>query len=138
MPRAAAGPCRSGEIPSVIDEIPILAMLAQHADGDSWFLGAAELKVKESDRLGGDRRGHPRPRWPRGRRGGRPGRGGRRAWTAGRGRSGGDHRMAMALMVAALRARGPVEVDGVESADVSFPGFVPTLNALGASIEVVA
>ena len=54
----------------------------------------------------------------------------------GRGRCEGDHRMAMAFAVAALAARGPVEVEGMESADVSFPGFVPTLSALGASIEV--
>ena len=126
----------ASEIPSVIDEIPILAMLAQHADGDSWFLGVAELKVKESDRLaaiadgildlGGDAGAEGADLVVAG--GGLEG---------GTGRSGGDHRMAMALMVAALRARGPVEIDGVESADVSFPGFVPTLNTLGASIEVV-
>ena len=37
-----------------------------------------------------------------------------------------------------LAARGPIEVDGIEAADVSFPGFVPTLIGLGASIEVVS
>ena len=126
----------ASEIASVIDEIPILAMLAQHADGDSWFLGVAELKVKESDRLAAIAEGILDL-------GGHAGAEGADLVVAGggldggTGRSGGDHRMAMALMVAALRARGPVEVDGVESADVSFPGFVPTLNALGASIEVV-
>jgi 3-phosphoshikimate 1-carboxyvinyltransferase len=126
----------ASEVASVIDEIPILAMLAQHADGDSWFLGVAELTVKESDRLAAivdailDLGGHA----------GAEGAdlivaGG--GLDGGAGRSGGDHRMAMALVVAAFRARGPVEIDGVESADVSFPGFVPTMNTLGASIEVV-
>jgi 3-phosphoshikimate 1-carboxyvinyltransferase len=50
----------------------------------------------------------------------------------------GDHRMAMAFAVAALAAQRPTEVDGMEAADVSFPGFVPTLIGLGASIEVVS
>jgi len=50
----------------------------------------------------------------------------------------GDHRMAMALAVAALAARGPVEVDGIEAAEVSFPGFDRLLVALGARIEVRA
>jgi 3-phosphoshikimate 1-carboxyvinyltransferase len=50
----------------------------------------------------------------------------------------GDHRMAMALAVAALAARGPVAVDGIEAAEVSFPGFGRLLVALGARIEVRA
>jgi 3-phosphoshikimate 1-carboxyvinyltransferase len=40
----------------------------------------------------------------------------------------------MALSVAGLQGRSPVEVEGVEAADVSFPGFVETLRALGARI----
>jgi len=39
---------------------------------------------------------------------------------------------------AGLAARRPIEIDGMEAADVSFPGFVPTLVGLGASIEVVS
>jgi 3-phosphoshikimate 1-carboxyvinyltransferase len=50
----------------------------------------------------------------------------------------GDHRMAMALAVAGLAARGPVVVDGIEAAEVSFPGFEELLVALGARIEVSA
>jgi 3-phosphoshikimate 1-carboxyvinyltransferase len=46
--------------------------------------------------------------------------------------------MAMALAVAALAARGPVAVDGIEAAEVSFPGFDRLLVALGARIEVRA
>jgi 3-phosphoshikimate 1-carboxyvinyltransferase len=43
----------------------------------------------------------------------------------------------MALVVAALAADGPCEIEGVEAADVSFPGFLPTLRSLGARIEEV-
>ena len=50
----------------------------------------------------------------------------------------GDHRMAMAFVVAGLAAGAPVEIEDVAAADVSFPGFVPALRALGASIEVLA
>jgi 5-enolpyruvylshikimate-3-phosphate synthase len=41
----------------------------------------------------------------------------------------------MALLVAALGGRGPSRIDGVEAADVSFPGFVETMRALGAALE---
>ncbi len=121
------------ELPLVIDEIPVLAVLAAHASGDSWFLGASELRVKESDRLGG------LAELVRSL-------GGQAAvevddlvvagggLEGGPGDAGGDHRIAMALCVAALAARSPVEVHGVEAADVSFPGFLETLKALGARI----
>jgi len=46
--------------------------------------------------------------------------------------------MAMALAVAALAARGPVVVDGIETAEVSFPGFEELLVGLGARIEASA
>ncbi len=49
----------------------------------------------------------------------------------------GDHRIAMALAAGALGADRPCEIIGMESADVSFPGFVVTLRTLGASIEVL-
>ena len=122
------------ELPLVIDEVPVLAMLAAHAASDSWFLEAGELRVKESDRLEGlavgirDLGGHAAAE-------------GDDLVVAGGGLVGGranahdDHRMAMAFAVAALGAHGLVEVDGIESAEVSFPGFVETLSALGASIE---
>ena len=59
--------CEAEELPLVIDEVPMLALLAAHARGDSWFLGAGELRVKEmrpprraspraSDRWGDTRR----------------------------------------------------------------------------------
>ena len=49
--------------------------------------------------------------------------------------SGGDHRLAMAFAVGALAAEGPSEIEGMEAADVSFPGFVEAIRGLGASVE---
>jgi len=125
------------ELPLVIDEVPVLALLASHARGDSWFLGASELRVKESDRLAGVADGIIAL-------GGHAAAEGDDLVVAGGGLEGGrgdalgDHRMAMAFAVAGLAARRPIEIDGMEAADVSFPGFVPTLVGLGASIEVVS
>jgi len=122
------------ELPLVIDEVPVLAALAAHASGESWFLGAGELRVKESDRLNGTAnaiRGL----------GGGAGVEGEDLFVGGGGLAGGradargDHRMAMASAVAALAARAECEIEGMESAAVSFPGFAQTLAALGARIE---
>src|SRR5207237_425399 len=48
----------------------------------------------------------------------------------------GDHRLAMAFVVAALGARGPSVITGVETAAVSFPGFLSVMSGLGADVEV--
>jgi len=122
------------ELPLLIDEVPVLAMLGAHAAGETWFLGAGELRVKESNRLGGVSDAIRAL-------GGAAGVEGDDLVVAGGGlrgghaSSGGDHRMAMALAVAALGAEGPVTIEGVEAADVSFPGFVGTLADLGARVE---
>jgi 3-phosphoshikimate 1-carboxyvinyltransferase len=122
------------ELPLVIDEVPVLAALAAHARGESRFAGAGELRVKESDRLEG-LAAMVRAL------GGSAAVEGDDLVLAGGGLQGGladacgDHRMAMAAAVAGLGARAEVEVEGAEVADVSFPGFVETLRALGASIE---
>jgi 3-phosphoshikimate 1-carboxyvinyltransferase len=125
------------ELPLVIDEVPVLAAVAAHASSDSWFLGAGELRVKESDRLtavaGGIRAlgGHAADE-------------GADLVVAGGGLRGGradaagDHRMAMAFAVAALAADAPCRVDGMEVADVSFPGFTEALIRLGARIEAAS
>ncbi len=124
------------ELPLVIDEVPVLALLAAHAPSESRFLGAGELKVKESDRLEGIARGIRDL-------GGLAASEGEDLVVAGGGLGGGhahalgDHRMAMAFAVSALGARGPVDVEGMESVEVSFPGFTRTLADLGASIEPV-
>jgi 3-phosphoshikimate 1-carboxyvinyltransferase len=51
--------------------------------------------------------------------------------------SGGDHRLAMAFAVAGAGADGPCEIDGMEAADVSFPGFLPALRSIGIGVEVL-
>jgi 3-phosphoshikimate 1-carboxyvinyltransferase len=121
------------ELPLVIDEVPILAVMAAYAVGESWFLGASELRVKESDRLGGLAEAL-------GALGARVGTetddlviaGGR--VRGGRVAARGDHRMGMALCVAGLGADTAVEVDGIEAIDVSYPRFLETLRALGARL----
>ena len=125
------------ELPLVIDEVPVLAIVAAHANGETRFRGGAELRLKESDRLAGlveairalggdaDLEGDDLVVGGDGLVGGEAG-------------ARGDHRMAMALAVAGLAARGPVVVDGIEAAEVSFPGFEALLVALGARIEVRA
>jgi 3-phosphoshikimate 1-carboxyvinyltransferase len=124
------------ELPLVIDEVPVLALLAAHAPGDTWFLGAEELRHKESDRLTGVAEGVRDL-------GGQAAEEGNDLVVAGGGlrgglgRARGDHRMAMAFAVAGLGADRPVEVEGMESAEVSFPGFVSLLRRIGATIEVV-
>jgi 3-phosphoshikimate 1-carboxyvinyltransferase len=136
---AAAGDLRpvrveADELPLVLDEIPALAALAAHARGDSWFLGAGELRVKESDRLLTIAEGLRRL-------GGVAAVEGDDLVIGGGGLAGGlaashaDHRIAMALVVAGLGAGGPVEVEGAEAADVSFPGFAGALSSVGGRVE---
>lgn len=123
------------ELPLVIDEVPVLAALAAHAAGESSFAGAGELRVKESDRLGGLAAAIAAL-------GGHAAVEGDDLVLAGGGLDGGaasslgDHRLAMALVVASLAARSPSVVDGAEAAEVSFPGFARTLAGLGADIEI--
>jgi 3-phosphoshikimate 1-carboxyvinyltransferase len=125
----------ASELPSVIDEVPLLAALAAHADGPSRFDRAAELRVKESDRLSVLAEGLRAL-------GGAAAEDGDDLVVGGGGLAGGsarsarDHRMAMALAVTALAARTPSEIDGAESTAVSFPGFFGLVRALGAAVEV--
>lgn len=119
-----------GEIvPRVIDELPVLCVAAAAAEGETVITGAAELRVKESDRIGAMARGlralgiavEERPD-------GMMIRGGR--IHGGRVESEGDHRVAMALAVAGLLASERVTVAGAEAIDVSFPEFIQTLQAV--------
>jgi 3-phosphoshikimate 1-carboxyvinyltransferase len=133
----AAATVEADELPLVIDEVPVLAAVASSARGESWFAGASELRVKESDRLGGIAsmlraigagaavQGDDLVVAGGGVRGGEA-------------TSNGDHRLAMAAAVAALGASGEVTVEGIEAADVSFPGFAGVLRSLGADVEVVS
>jgi 3-phosphoshikimate 1-carboxyvinyltransferase len=121
----------------VIDEVPVLAVVAAHAAGETRFASASELRVKESDRLGG-LAGAIRAS------GGAADVEGDDLVVGGGGLDGGavdahgDHRIAMAAAVSALGARGPVSIEGIDAAEVSFPGFVDALAGLGARIEVSA
>ena len=135
---SSLGPChvRPEQIPSMIDEIPALAVACAFADGESAIEGLAELRVKESDRLGAMiaglnscgvtalADGDTLRIFGRGRV-----RGGARIATQG------DHRIAMAFLVLGLGAEQPVEVDEAEMIGTSFPGFVEVMKSIGADIE---
>lgn len=110
-------------IPSLIDEIPALAVAAAVAEGTTEIRDAAELRVKESDRLAATAAflrdmGASIEELPDGLRieGGRP-------LTGVVVDSGGDHRIAMAAAVAGLVASGETEILGAECVAVSFPDF---------------
>ncbi len=128
---AVTGTCvRGALVPRMIDEFPILALVATQAEGLTTVRDAAELRVKESDRIsnlvgalrtlgahieerpdgfdiegpvrltGGDVDGH------------------------------GDHRLAMTLVIAGLIADGETRVHGTERVQDSFPGFLQTVARL--------
>jgi 3-phosphoshikimate 1-carboxyvinyltransferase len=120
----------AGDVPGLIDEIPLLAALATRAEGITVFQGVGELRHKESDRLGllaaniravggvaeamGDTlavEGMDRP-------------------PAGRVITGGDHRIAMAFAVLNIVAGARVRIDRPAAAEVSFPRFQQTLRSL--------
>ncbi|MBI3453490.1 MAG: 3-phosphoshikimate 1-carboxyvinyltransferase [Rhodospirillales bacterium] len=124
--------------PSMIDEYPILAVVAAFARGRTTMRGLAELRVKESDRLTAVARslaacgvavetagddlivsgtGEPPP--------------GDGAIATNL-----DHRIAMAFLVMGLAARKPVTVDDARPIDTSFPGFVELMRGLGARIDL--
>ncbi len=127
----------AAELAGVIDEVPLISLLAVHAEGESRFEGAAELRVKESDRLHGVAEGIREL-------GGEAEVQGDALVVAGGGLAGGttdarqDHRLAMAFAVGALAARAPCTVTGMEWAEVSFPGFVEALVGLGADLEIAS
>jgi len=121
-------------VPLAIDEFPALFIAAARAEGETVLTGAAELRVKESDRiqvmadglraLGVDAR--PTDDGMRIRGG---------AIGGGRVDSGGDHRVAMAFAMAGLAAAGPVVVEDCANVDTSFPGFAALAASAGLNIE---
>ena len=119
-----------GEIPLAIDELPLVALLGCFAEGETVVRGAQELRVKESDRIAGvveglGALGADIEATADGFvvRGG----GGLEGGTL---EARGDHRLAMLGAVAGLASRSGVEVDGIDAAAVSYPGFVADLAAL--------
>lgn len=115
------------EVPGLIDEIPVLAVAAAFASGTTTFRDAAELRVKESDRVettvaalravGAVADGRPDGLVVEG---GRP-----RGGTVD---AAGDHRIAMAFAVAGLASSQGVTIDGWEAVATSYPGFEEELN----------
>jgi 3-phosphoshikimate 1-carboxyvinyltransferase len=121
----------AAEVPSMVDELPLVALLAAHARGATRIRGAQELRVKETDRVeavadalravGARIRTHE-DGWtitgvPQRLRGGRVD-------------SRGDHRIAMLGAIAGLASREGVEIQGAEAAAISFPGFYDLLETV--------
>jgi 3-phosphoshikimate 1-carboxyvinyltransferase len=131
-------PCevRAEQIPAMIDEVPALAVACAFADGESLIEGLAELRAKESDRLGAivaglaacgvaaTADGDSLRIFGRGKL-----RGGANVATQG------DHRIAMAFLTLGLAAEQPVEVDEAGMIATSFPGFIEVMRSLGADIR---
>jgi 3-phosphoshikimate 1-carboxyvinyltransferase len=119
------------EVPSLVDELPLVALLASHARGRSIVRGARELRVKESDRIEAVTEGlraagaHIRSRED--------------GWTitgvparlrGGRLDALGDHRIAMLGAVVGLASMEGVDVQGAETVSISFPGFFELLDSV--------
>ncbi len=121
-------------VPLTIDEFPALFVAAACADGETVLAGARELRVKESDRIAAMAEGlavlgvdaEPLDDGMR-IRGGRLG--------GGRVKSRGDHRIAMALAMAGLRATLPVVIADCDNVTTSFPGFADLARGAGLSIH---
>ncbi len=123
----------SSLVPSAIDEFPALFVAAAGAEGVTRLRGAEELRHKESDRiavmaeglgaLGIECRVLPD---------GIEIRGG--SLQGGRVNAQGDHRVAMAFAIAALRAKGPVTIDNAAAIATSFPGFAELAREVGLRI----
>ncbi len=118
------------EIPYMIDEIPILAVLATQAMGKTVISGAEELRVKESDRIHSivtelTKMGAKITEKKDGMviEGPTP-------LIGTKVQSYGDHRMAMSLAVAASIAQGETEIEDFDCARISFPGFLAALKGL--------
>ncbi len=123
------------QVPLAIDEFPAIFIAAANAEGQTRLSGAAELRVKESDRIqvmadgltelgvvnevqedGIVISGGP--------------------YGGGQVDSHGDHRIAMSFAIAALQASGPIEIDDCANVATSFPGFVELARELGMFITV--
>jgi 3-phosphoshikimate 1-carboxyvinyltransferase len=117
-------------IPRLIDEIPILAVAAAFATGTTKIRDAAELRVKESDRLAVmakqlEKMGAKVTEYPDGLdiEGGLP-------LCGAEVESSGDHRIAMSLAIAALGASDTTTIFGAEAASISYPNFIDTLRSV--------
>ena len=122
---------RSHEVPLMVDELPLFALLAANARGESWVYGAGELRLKETDRIealvdalraiGARAKATDDgfvvtgvPTRPKG----------------GKVDARGDHRVAMLGAIAGVSSRDGVEIQGAESVAISFPGFFDLLQQI--------
>ena len=121
----------AAEVPLLVDELPLVALLAAHAHGVTDVRGAAELRVKESDRIAAvtdllhATGAHIRSRDD--------------GWTitgvptrlrGGRVDARGDHRIAMLGAVVGVASREGVDIEGAETVAISFPGFYDLLGSV--------
>lgn len=123
-------------VPDMIDEFPALFVAAAAADGETHITGAAELRVKESDRIavmaqalaamGVSLEERPDGAIIQG----------STAWRAATVDSHGDHRCAMSLAIAAQLAPDTTTVQDCRNVDTSFPGFLGLANGCGLAIGV--
>jgi 3-phosphoshikimate 1-carboxyvinyltransferase len=124
-------------VASMIDEFPILAVMAAFADGETVVSGAEELRVKETDRIdavvdmlranGVEVEGRPDGFVVQGCAGPVPG--------GGLVETRHDHRIAMSALVMGTAAEAPVSVDDVSMIETSYPDFLAHMAALGADIR---
>ena len=124
------------QVPLAIDEFPALFIAAAAASGETLLTGAEELRVKESDRIavmatGLRQLGIEARETPDGMviQGGQ--------LRGGEVDSHGDHRIAMAFAMAALRADGPIVIHDCKNVATSFPDFVTLAARAGLKISVV-
>ena len=118
------------EIPRLIDELPVIALLATQAEGETVIRNAEELRVKESDRikstvenlkaLGADAEELPDGMVIKG----------KSKLKGGKVRTYGDHRVAMTFAIASLITEGPVELDDAKCVATSYPTFFQDLEKL--------
>jgi 3-phosphoshikimate 1-carboxyvinyltransferase len=119
------------EVPQLVDELPLFALAAGLARGDSRVSGAGELRVKESDRIESVTNGlRPLGVRMRARDDGFEVRGVPARPTGGRLASDGDHRIAILGAVAGIVSREGVEIGGAEAVAISFPGFFDLLDSV--------
>ncbi len=129
-------------VPLAIDEFPVLFVAAACAEGTTVVRGAEELRVKESDRIqamsdGLTALGVDATPTADGMR--IVGRGGAATcFGGGRVDSHGDHRIAMAFAVAALRAAAPIRIADVANVETSFPGFAALASRAGVRVRAEA
>jgi 3-phosphoshikimate 1-carboxyvinyltransferase len=124
------------QVPLAIDELPALFIAAACAQGETSLTGAQELRVKESDRIQVMADGlavlgvEAKPSSDGIRiRGGE--------YRGGLVESKGDHRIAMAFAIAALRAEDPVEIRNCANVSTSFPGFAALAAGIGLGIHEI-